>query len=77
MTQTIQIKVTIPGGFQHEGTFYSLDDVSTEPYELGLYFIKAGWASDTSGVVPSETPAINEVVLAPISFSSPTTTPQV
>ena len=65
MMETIQIKVTVEGGFQHDHVFYSKEDISTEPLELGLYFIKAGWAEDTSGVVPSCTPDKSEVILAP------------
>lgn len=67
---TIQIKVTIPGGFQHDGITYSLDDVSTEPRDIGEYFIKAGWASDTSGLIPDNHPDKSEVILAPTSISS-------
>ena len=61
----IQIKVTIPGGFQHDGVFYSEGDVSTEMYVIGEYFIRAGWAEDTAGNVPSCTPDKSEIILAP------------
>ena len=72
MTQeTIQIRVTIAGGFQHDYVTYSQGDISTEPLELGLYFIKAGWAEDTAGVVPNYTPSVNEVILAPVDLTLP------
>ena len=70
--ETIQIKVTIMGGFQHDHVFYSEGDVSTEPLELGLYFIKAGWAEDTSGTIPSCTPDKSEIILAPDHLMSQT-----
>lgn len=70
MSNTIQIKVTVAGGFQHDHVFYSLDDVSTEPLELGLYFIQAGWAEDTAGVVPNNTPSSTDIILAPVGLSS-------
>ena len=73
MTQEkIQIRVTIADGFQHDYVTYSQGDVSTEPLELGLYFIKAGWAEDTAGVIPSYTPSVNEIILAPVDLSTPT-----
>jgi hypothetical protein len=56
---TIQIRVIIPGGFLHEGIKYSEGDVSTEPHALGDYFIRAGWAVDTAGVVTHPVPDIN------------------
>lgn len=63
--EKIQIKVTVPGGFQHYGVNYSLDDVSTEDFATGEYFIKAGWAIDVSGVVSHPVPDKSEVILAP------------
>jgi len=70
MSDIIQIRVTIVGGFQHDNIFYSQGDVSSEPMELGLYFIKAGWAEDTAGIVPSETPSSTDIILAPVGLSS-------
>jgi len=72
MTDKIQIRVTIAGGFQHDYVTYSFGDVSTEPYELGLYFIKAGWAEDTSGVIPSEHPSSTDIILAPVNLVAAT-----
>lgn len=63
MSETIQIEVTLDGGFLHDGVKYSKGDVSTEDYNLGMYFIRAGWAKDTSGVVPSVSPSTTETVL--------------
>ena len=71
MSELLQIRVTIAGGFQHDNITYTLGDVSTEPYALGLYFIKAGWAEDTAGVVPSETPSSTDIILAPVNLSEP------
>ena len=66
MTQTtIQIKVIVAGGFQHNGTNYSLDDVSTEDFATGEYFIKAGWAVDNAGKISHPIPDKSEVILAP------------
>jgi hypothetical protein len=63
--KTIQIKVTIVGGFQHKGITYSLDDVSTEDFATGEYFIKAGWAVDNAGKISHPIPDKSEVILAP------------
>lgn len=63
MSETIQIEVTIDGGFLHDGVKYSKGDVSTEDYAVGTYFIRAGWAKDTSGVVASVTPSVTDTVL--------------
>ncbi len=75
--QTIQIKVTIPGSFLHDGIEYSQDDVSTEPLELGQYFIRAGWAIDTSGSFTAPIPASTDVVLLVENTTSPTLQPGV
>jgi hypothetical protein len=61
--ETIQIRVTIPGGFQHHGIQYSEGDVSTETLQDGDYFIRAGWAEDTAGTVVHPKPALTDVVL--------------
>lgn len=61
--ETIQIRVTIPGGFQHHGIQYSEGDVSTEPFADGDYFIRAGWAEDTAGIVTHPKPALSDVIL--------------
>jgi hypothetical protein len=62
--ETIQIRVTTPGGFIHEGIKYSEGDVSTEPYAIGYYFVaQAGWAEDTSGQVTKGSPSTTETIL--------------
>jgi hypothetical protein len=60
---SIQVKVIIPGGFLHDGVRYSEGDVSTEPNELGSYFIRAGWAEDTAGLVIHPKPALSDTIL--------------
>jgi hypothetical protein len=71
MEEKIQIKVTIVGGFLHDGIRYSEGDVSTEPKELGEYFIRAGWAEDTSGSVTHTKPDKGDVVLMVQDVTSP------
>jgi hypothetical protein len=67
----IQIKVTLPGGFLHDGVTYSEGDVSTEPKDLGEYFIRAGWAEDTSGTVTHPKPDKGDVILLVQDVASP------
>lgn len=77
MNETIQIKVIVEGGFLHDGIKYTKGDVSTEPRELGMYFCRAGWAEDTSGIVPTAAPKADEVVLLVDSTTQPSTLPGV
>lgn len=77
MSNTIQIKVIIEGGFLHDGVQYTKGDVSTEPTELGTYFCRAGWAEDTAGIVPTASPNSNEVVLLVDSTTQPSSIPGV
>jgi hypothetical protein len=74
---TIQIRVIIPGGFLHEGVKYSEGDVSTEPAALGDYFIRAGWAVDTAGVVSHPVPGKNDVILLVDNIDHNTTLPHI
>lgn len=77
MSEMMQIKVTIPGGFIHEGVKYSENDVSTETYELGSYFVRAGWAEDTSDTFKVDKPKLTDTILMVDSIISTTDTPKV
>ena len=76
MTQeTMQIRVTTPGGFIHGGVKFSEGDVSTELHIYGKYFVDAGWAVDTSGTYMVPPPAITDVILAPTDSAQFAETP--
>lgn len=68
--ETIQIKVTIEGGFTHDTIKYSKDDVSTEPKALGEYFIRAGWAVDTSEQFTAPKPSVSDTILLDVEATS-------
>lgn len=68
--ETIQIKVTISGGFLHDGIKYSEGDVSTEPKVLGEYFIRAGWAVDTAGEFTAPKPSLSDTILLEVDSTS-------
>lgn len=77
MPETMQIKVIIPGGFLHEGVKYSEGDVSTETYELGKYFVRAGWAIDTTDTFKVNPPKLTDTILMVDSVTTTTNTPEV
>ena len=68
--ETIQIKVIIEDGFTHDTVKYSKDDVSTEPKALGEYFIRAGWAVDTSEQFTAPKPALSDTILLDVEDTS-------
>lgn len=68
--ETIQIKVIIEGGFIHDTVKYSKDDVSTEPKALGEYFIRAGWAVDTSEQFTAPKPTSSDTILLDVEDTS-------
>lgn len=68
--ETIQIKVILEGGFIHDTVKYSEDDVSTEPKALGEYFIRAGWAVDTSEQFTAPKPTSSDTILLDVEDTS-------
>ena len=77
MNDTIQIEVTIEGGFLHDGIRYTKGDISTEPRAIGEYFCRAGWARDTAGIFPTSAPTTSDVVLLVHDAAQSTLTPGV
>jgi hypothetical protein len=57
------IKVEILQEFKHGRDTYFPSEVAIVDYAVGEFWCRAGWAKDTSGIVPTGTPSKDEVVL--------------
>ena len=51
MVDKLQIEITIPNGFLHQGKLYTQGDVVTEDIAIATYFINAGWAMQANNTI--------------------------
>jgi len=57
------MQVNVLSTFQHRGQDFIQGEVRIVDDATGEYFCRAGWVEDTSGLVPTATPSVTDIVL--------------